>query len=66
MLGSNDFKVGATIFKGDGALRYMYDPPIDGRSIGHANDYPMVWMFITAAVYLIKHSIFWQHIWVGC
>ena len=39
MLGSNDFKVGATIFKGDGALRYMYDPPIDGRSIGHANDY---------------------------
>jgi hypothetical protein len=39
MLGSNDFMVGATIFKGDGALRYMYDPPLDGRSIGHASDY---------------------------
>lgn len=39
MLNSNDFKVGATIFKGDGALRYMYDPPLDGRSIGHANNY---------------------------
>ena len=39
MLNSNDFKVGTTIFKGSGALRYMYDPPLDGRSIGHANDY---------------------------
>ena len=39
MLGSNDFKVGTTIFKGSGALRYMYDPPLDSRSIGHANDY---------------------------
>jgi hypothetical protein len=39
MLNSNDFKVGTTIFKGDGALRYMYDPPLDGRSIGHASDY---------------------------
>ena len=39
MLDSNDFKVGTSIFKGDGALRYMYDPPLDGRSIGHANDY---------------------------
>ena len=39
MLSSNDFKVGTTIFKGSGALRYMYDPPLDGRSIGHANDY---------------------------
>ena len=39
MLGSNDFKVGATIFKGSGALRYMYNPPLDGRSVGHANDF---------------------------
>ena len=39
MLNSNDFKVGTTIFKANGALRYMYDPPLDGRSIGHADDY---------------------------
>src|SRR3546814_1361505 len=37
--GSNDFLVGAQIFKGSGALRYMADPPQDGRSIGHADDY---------------------------
>lgn len=39
MLGSNDFLVGAQIFKGNGALRYMANPPQDGRSIGSANDY---------------------------
>ncbi|MDN5781837.1 MAG: M4 family metallopeptidase, partial [Luteimonas sp.] len=37
--GSNDFLVGAQIFKGNGALRYMANPPQDGRSIGHADDY---------------------------
>src|SRR3546814_12198879 len=37
--GSNDFLVGAQIFKGSGALRYMADPPQGGRSIGHAADY---------------------------
>ena len=37
--GSNDFLVGAQIFKGSGALRYMANPPQDGRSIGHADDY---------------------------
>jgi Zn-dependent metalloprotease len=37
--GSNDFLVGADIFKASGALRYMADPPLDGRSIGHADDY---------------------------
>src|SRR5688572_14340164 len=37
--GSNDFLVGAQIFKGSGALRYMANPPQDGRSIGHASDY---------------------------
>jgi len=35
----NDWMVGAQIFKGTGALRYMQDPPKDGRSIGHARDY---------------------------
>ena len=39
MHGDNDFEVGADIFKAPGALRYMYDPPLDGSSIGHADDY---------------------------
>jgi Zn-dependent metalloprotease len=40
MRGSNDFKVGFDIFKSPtGALRYMCDPPQDGRSIDHASDY---------------------------
>ncbi|WP_223621102.1 M4 family metallopeptidase [Lysobacter sp. ESA13C] len=39
MNGSNDFLVGAQIFKGTGALRYMANPPQDGRSIGHASNY---------------------------
>ncbi len=37
---TNDFETGAEIFKGENeALRYMYDPPKDGRSIGNANDF---------------------------
>ncbi|QSX79266.1 M4 family metallopeptidase [Agrilutibacter solisilvae] len=39
MQGSNDWLVGAQIFKGTGALRYFDDPTRDGRSIGHASDY---------------------------
>ena len=39
MNGSNDFLVGAQIFKAPGALRYMADPPQDGRSIDHVLDY---------------------------
>lgn len=39
MNGSNDFLVGAQIFKGNGALRYMADPPQDGLSIDHVDDY---------------------------
>ena len=38
MRGSNDWKVGADIFKGNGALRYMNDPTLDGSSIGHASN----------------------------
>ncbi|RZA19922.1 MAG: hypothetical protein EOP93_07460 [Lysobacteraceae bacterium] len=38
MRGSNDWKVGAEIFKGNGALRYMNDPTLDGSSIGHASN----------------------------
>ncbi|WMS86273.1 M4 family metallopeptidase [Pleionea litopenaei] len=39
MKGSNDWLVGADIFKGSGALRYMNNPPQDGRSIDHQSDY---------------------------
>ena len=39
MKGTNDWKVGYDIFKGNGALRYMDDPTKDGKSIGHASDY---------------------------
>jgi Zn-dependent metalloprotease len=35
----NDFMVGADIFKSTGALRYMYDPEKDGKSIGSAKKY---------------------------
>jgi pseudolysin/vibriolysin len=37
--GSNDFLVGADIFKSTGALRYMCNPPQDGGSIDNAADY---------------------------
>jgi vibriolysin len=39
MRGTNDFKVGTDIFKGSGALRYMYNPPLDGQSIDNAANY---------------------------
>src|SRR5690606_25167276 len=39
MHGSNDWAVGADIFKGSGALRYMNNPPADGSSIDHADDF---------------------------
>jgi Zn-dependent metalloprotease len=37
--GSNDFLVGAEIFKASGALRYMSNPPQDGASIDNAANY---------------------------
>ncbi len=37
--GTNDFKVGVDIFKAAGALRYMYNPPLDGGSIDNASNY---------------------------
>jgi hypothetical protein len=40
MRGTNDFMTGYDIFKDpDGALRYLCDPPLDGRSIDHVDDY---------------------------
>ncbi len=37
--GSNDFLVGPEIFKGAGSLRYMNNPPLDGRSIDNAANF---------------------------
>ncbi len=38
--GTNDFMCGYDIFKAAGqALRYLYDPPLDGISIDHVDDY---------------------------
>ncbi|MEO6171591.1 MAG: M4 family metallopeptidase, partial [Arenimonas sp.] len=37
--GSNDFLVGPEIFKGTGALRYMNNPPQDGKSIDNAANF---------------------------
>lgn len=37
--GSNDWLVGADIFKSTGALRYMCNPTQDGNSIDHASNY---------------------------
>ncbi|MFZ2753512.1 MAG: M4 family metallopeptidase [Lysobacteraceae bacterium] len=39
MKGTNDFLVGADIFKGTGALRYMANPTQDGVSIAHTSNY---------------------------
>lgn len=39
MKGTNDFQVGADIFKAAGALRYMNNPPLDGRSIDNAANF---------------------------
>ncbi|MFD2178300.1 M4 family metallopeptidase [Veronia pacifica] len=37
--GSFNWKIGDRIKKGSGAMRYMDNPPLDGKSIGHADDY---------------------------
>ncbi|MGB1297791.1 MAG: M4 family metallopeptidase [Psychrobium sp.] len=39
MRGSNDWLIGYDIVKGSGALRYMSNPTVDGRSIDHADDF---------------------------
>lgn len=39
MRGKNDWMVGSEIFKATGALRYLDDPPKDGRSIGSAKNF---------------------------
>ena len=37
--GTNDFMAGVDILKIPGALRYLFDPPLDGHSIDHVDDY---------------------------
>jgi len=40
MKGTNDFMCGYDIYKApNGALRYLYDPPLDGISIDNVDDY---------------------------
>jgi vibriolysin len=67
MKGSNDWVVGADIFKqAGGSLRYMEDPTRDGRSIGHASDYyEGMDVHYSSGVYnraflLIAHSSGWD------
>jgi len=64
--GSNDFLVGAEIFKSSGALRYMANPPQDGASIGNAADYyPGIDVHYSSGVYnkafyLLAHKAGWD------
>lgn len=52
MKGKNDFQVGAEIFKANGALRYMNNPPQDGRSIDNAANYtPSLDVHYSSGVY---------------
>ncbi|RXJ71572.1 hypothetical protein CS022_20395 [Veronia nyctiphanis] len=37
--GDFNWKIGDRIKKGSGAMRYMDNPPLDGKSIGHARDF---------------------------
>lgn len=52
MRGTNDFLVGAQIFKANGALRYMANPPQDGWSISNtANYYPRIDVHFSSGIY---------------
>lgn len=37
--GENNFEFGTGVVKGSGAVRYLYDPPLDGKSIDHASKF---------------------------
>jgi vibriolysin len=65
--GSNDFMIGYDIIKDPtGAARYMYDPPLDGHSIDHVDDYyegmPVNYSsgIFNKAFYLIATSSGWN------
>ncbi|MFT4924978.1 MAG: vibriolysin [Phenylobacterium sp.] len=52
MTGTNDWQVGADIFKGNGALRYMANPTLDGRSIDHTDDmYSSLDVHLSSGIY---------------
>jgi len=69
MRGSADFLVGADIFKSSGALRYMANPPQDGRSIANAADYyPGLDVHYSSGVYnkafyTLAHTAGWDTPW---
>ena len=60
MRGTNDFKVGYDITKGTGALRYMNNPTLDGKSIANtANFYyatTVAWLAMSAVVHLSPYA----------
>ncbi len=64
--GSNDWLVGAEIFKASGALRYMDEPTKDGRSISHASNYSdSLDVHLTSGVYnkafyTLSHKAGWN------
>ncbi|TRX75522.1 M4 family metallopeptidase [Pseudomonas mangiferae] len=64
--GRNDWQVGADIFKGSGALRYMDSPSRDGRSIEHASKYRsgldvhLSSGVYNKAFYLLAHKTGWN------
>ena len=51
MHGTNDWLVGQEIFKSSGALRYMNNPPQDGRSIDHADQFANQDVHYTSGVF---------------
>lgn len=51
LYGTNDWMLGEKIFKGNGAMRYLYDPPLDGNSIDNQNDYVPMDGHYSAGVY---------------
>ncbi|WP_068824764.1 M4 family metallopeptidase [Pseudomonas sp. BMS12] len=66
MKGRNDWQVGADIFKGDAALRYMDSPSRDGASIEHASQYhDGIDVHLSSGVYnrafyLLANSVGWN------
>jgi vibriolysin len=65
--GNADWLVGADITKQVAAIRYMYDPPLDGQSIDHVSDYsPGMDVHYSSGIYnkafyrLANNTAFWN------
>lgn len=64
--GTNDFEFGKHVVKAAGAIRYMSDPTLDGKSIGHASKFvanldPHYSSGVyNKAFYLLAHSAGWD------